>query len=184
MTDELNPIVVDVEVEEISQLLDMEVSDQIIVNPAYVKLGEKDFEINQTSTSATSIGAFYVDPASDLWRSDCIILISVRDKAGKRNGHFFGTDFFFANPIPANGGADANLVNTSAARVLYRVDSNGKSEVYSSNTSYGVYGYDINNEGRIRVYARYNSTYTYTIDGTFKVEVWALKFPNNVSPFA
>lgn len=176
------PIHVDMEVAESEQAFDMEVIEQIIVNPtSYTKLAEAEFTVNTTSTSATSVGEINISPASDLWRSDAIILVSVRDKAGKRNGYFLGCDIYFTNPIPANSGSETNIVSGSVARVLYNVSSSG--DYVQVSQAYGVFPYDINSSGRVRIYSRYHSTYSLTINGTYKVEVWALKYPNNVSPF-
>lgn len=143
---------------------------------SYVKLGSQEFTINQTSTSATSIGNFSISPASDLWTSAKIIFISIRDKAGKRNGYFLGTDNLFMNQHPANGSSSDNVTNS--ARMLYRVDSDGNYATYVGATAYGVYVYDINNAGRVRIYARYNATNSLTINGTFVCDVYALAYPD------
>ena len=146
---------------------------------AYTKLGSHEFTINQTSTSATSIGAFTITPATDIWTSEKIIFISIRDKAGKRNGYFLGTDNLIMNQHPANGSSDGAVTNI--ARMLYKVEVDGSYATYANGT-YGVYVYDINSTGRIRVYARYNGTNSLTINGTFVVDVYALDYPD-VSPY-
>lgn len=146
---------------------------------SYVKLGSGEFAANTTSTTAISLGEINVT-ASDLWTSAKMILVTVRDKAGKRAGYFLGTDAIFANPNPKNGSSTSLITNPT--RLLYRVSSDNDYEVYNGTTVYGVYAYDINDSGRVRIYARYNSTYSYTINGTFLVEVWALDYPNG-TPF-
>lgn len=176
------PIVVDMEVAENEQSFDMEVADQIVVNPPaelYTKLAEAEFTVN--TTTGVMVGNVMVDPASDVWTSAKMIYIRVRDKAGKRNGYFLGTDTFFANPIPANEDAQT-ATPSSALRYTYTYDNDQFAAVPGS-SAYGVYAYDINNSGRVRIYARYNATGSLTIDGTYKIEVYALKYPDNVSPF-
>ncbi len=155
--------------------------DTPYVAPAYTLLASAEFTVATTSTSQETIGEINISPASELWRSDAIILVSVRDKAGKRNGYFLGCDYYFSNPIPANDGAATSLTYAGIAKVLYNVTDAGDYD--QANQPYGVYPYDINNSGRVRIYARYNSSYSLTINGTYKVDVYALKFPNNVSPF-
>lgn len=155
--------------------------DTPYVAPAYTLLASAEFEVSTTSTSQETVGEINISPASDLWRSDTIILVSVRDKAGKRNGYFLGCDYYFTNPIPANDGAETSLTYAGITKVLYNVNEDG--DYNQVNQPYGVYPYDINNTGRVRIYARYNSSYSLTINGTYLVNVYALKFPNNVSPF-
>ena len=146
---------------------------------SYTLLGETEFTVN--TTAGVMVGNVMVDSASDVWTSAKMIYIRVRDKAGKRNGYFFGTDTFFANPIPANGDAQT-ATPSSALRYTYTYD-NDQFVAVPGSSAYGLYGYDINNSGRVRIYARYNATQSLTIDGTYKIEVYALKYPDDVSPF-
>lgn len=147
---------------------------------SYTKIGEKEYSASTTSTTAVLVGTFYVDTPSDLWTSANIIYITIRDKAGKRAGYFYGNDAWFVNSNPSRGITSAY---TTPARYRYTCDQNGDVIENNTTTPYGVYIYDIANDGRIRVYARYNSNGG-TTDGTYKIEVYSLKFPNNVSPFA
>lgn len=142
---------------------------------SYVKIGEVDVSTSSSSTTATLVGSFTVDTPSELWTSAKLIFVSVRDKAGKRNGYFYGTDAWFSNPIPVNQGT-ANAF-TVPARLIYACDSDGKMLVNSSN--YGVYPYDVGRTGTIRIYVRYQSSYTLTINGTYHVEVYALSWPDS-----
>jgi hypothetical protein len=177
-----DPIVVDMEVAESEQPFDMEVAEQIVVNPAgelYTKLAETEVTVNTTSTSVTVVENININPASDAWTSAHQIFVSIRDKAGKRNGHFLGADAIFSNANPANGSSAANA---APARNTYLYNANG--EFVQNNSGYGVFAYDINSSGRIRIASRYNATSSLTIDGTYKIEVYALPYPDNVSPFA
>ena len=155
---------------------------QYVKAASYVKLAEAEFTVNQTSTTSTYVGTVAVSPSTDLWRSDKIIYVRVIDKAGKRNGHFLGGSYFYLNPIPANSGTGTSLTQSYAGNVSYYVDSNGN--VNTINGVYGVFCQDIKNNGDVRIYARYNATYAPIVNGTYKVEVYALSFPDNVSPFA
>ena len=144
--------------------------------PSYVKIGEKEYAVSTTSTTAALVGGFYVDTASDLWTSAKLIFVAIRDKVGKRSGYFLGSDAIMANPNPQNGSSAINITNP--ARLTYRYTSASAFEVGNTTTGYGVYVYDINSSGRVRIYSRYNETNSLTIDGTYKVEVYALNWPN------
>lgn len=144
----------------------------------YTLLASNEFEVSTTSTSEISVGTVTVP---DGWSKDFIIYVKVRDKAGKRNGYFLGGDTFSFNLYAANG--------TTSSPPLIKfcdgVDASGK--FVQSTANYGVYmsAYSKGsgeNDGTANIKAKYNSNYG-TIDGTYVVEVYALKWPNDDSPF-
>jgi hypothetical protein len=174
------PIVVDMEVAESEQPLDMDVAEQIVVNPPaelYTKLAETELTLNTTNTSAVLVGTINV-PIADIWTSNEVIYVAIRDKAGKRSGYCLGSDTWFANANAAEG-VQSNF--TAAARVNYTCE-NDLYKARSMSTSYGVYAGYISPNGAVSVYTRYNAAYG-TINGTYKVEVYKLAFPDGVSPF-
>lgn len=151
------------------------------VNGGVVKcklLASKEFTVNTSSTSESAVGTVTVP---DGWSKDFIIYVKIRDKAGKRNGYFRGSDNFADNCYAANG------VTTSPTptRICDGVDAGGK--FVQSTSSYGVYlsAYSKvsgKNDGTATIKAKYNSSYG-TINGTFVVEVYALSWPHNDSMF-
>lgn len=145
---------------------------------SYVKLAEQEFAANTTSTTVSIIGTMSVT-ASDLWTSANYIMVTVRDKAGKRSGYFVGADAIFSNASAANG---TGTSMSNPARIGYTYSSSNVFAISAGN--YGVYAYDINSSGNVRVATRYNSTSSMTINGTYVVTVWALAFAPNTNPFA
>ena len=143
----------------------------------YTLLGSNDFSANTTSTSNTSLGSITVAAA---WTKAKIIYVRVRDKAGKRAGYFYGSDVWFVNSNLANG---STSTFATGARAIIRYSTSSQFATYTG-TGYGVFGYDINSSGRVRIYTRYNSTNSLTINGTYHCEVYALDWPDGVSPFA
>lgn len=135
----------------------------------YELLAEEEFTVNTTSTSQTSIGtiSFNAIPRTT------ILYVSIRDKAGPRNGYFYGYDAWY---MLQPGTSSSN----SAARMLYRLSSSG---AWTATTaSYGVYPYTYNpGNGTLTIYRRYNSTNSLTINGTFAVKVYGLKYPTGTS---
>ena len=144
---------------------------------SYTLLGSTELTANTTSTSNTSLGSITVSAA---WTKAKIIYVRVRDKAGPRAGYFYGSDVWFIN---ANAGNNGTSTFTTGARAIIRYSTSNQYAVYSG-TGYGVFGYDINSSGRVRIYTRYNSTNSLTINGTYVCEVYALNWPDNVSPFS
>jgi len=142
---------------------------------SYTLLGSKEFEVSTTSTTATEIGTLTVEGA---FTSDYIVYVKVRDKAGKRNGYWRGADYFVVNPNAANG--NTTTLSGGFAKVGTYVNSSGNFATSASDV--GVYPYSITSEGKITIRSKYNSSYG-TIDGTYVVEVYALPWPNDDSPF-
>lgn len=141
---------------------------------SYLKIGEADITASTTSTSAASVGNVNVT-ASDLWTSEKIVYVSIRDKAGKRNGYFYGTDTWFANPYPVNAATTSSL--TIPARMIYACNASGKWVINPSN--YGIYPYGIYSDGRVAIYSRYSSTVSLTINGTYHVDVYLLSWASS-----
>lgn len=142
-------------------------------------LATKEITVSTTATSAASAGTLSVPAAKD---STKIIYVRIRDKAGRRPGYFYGSDVFFQNVNAANGSTSAM---TAAARFIHRYSTSSQQAMYvgGTTTGYGVYAYSINNSGTVNIYRRYNSTNSLTIDGTYKVEVYAIDYPDGISPF-
>lgn len=140
----------------------------------YTKLAEKDYTVNTSSTTTTILGA--IDVGSAAWTAAKMIYVRVRDKAGKRNGYFFGSDTFFINSRAANA-ASNDLTNMPSICIRY-VSSTWS----AANSLYGVYSDKIIYGGSIQISAKYGSSAI--IDGTYHVEVYALDWPDGVSPFA
>ena len=141
---------------------------------SYTLLGSAEFTVNTSSTTATSVGT--IDCGTGAYTSDKIIYIKVRDKAGRRNGYFAGSDVFFMNQNPAN---NSTSTQTSAVKYQHYITDanlkNGQSNV-SASTGYGVYGYSITSAGVVTIRSRYDSSYSLLINGTYKVEVYSLDY--------
>lgn len=135
-------------------------------------LGKTEYTVSTTSTTAGSVGSLSLPKA---WTANKVILVRVRDKAGKRAGYFYGSDAFFMNYQAASGGTSTI---TYAGRLIHRYSTKNTfvSYVGATTTGYGVYGYSISAAGVVTIQRRYNSNYSLTINGTYDVEVWALDY--------
>ena len=144
----------------------------------YTLLTSEDVTANTTTTTATSLQSITISTA---WTTAKMIYVRIRDKAGKRNGYFYGSDCFFINYLSAN--SSTNTL-TNGGRIITTYNNNQWAQYASGTSGYGVYVYDINSSGRVRIYTRYNSTNSRTINGTYKVEIYSLDWPDGVSIFA
>ena len=137
-------------------------------------IGSKEFDVSTSSTTASVVGSvvFDTEPLSD----GDIIWVHIRDKAGKRNNYFYGHDDY-AIKIPS-------LQNGIVARMLlnYKDDAYGGTAGSSSNN--GVYVDSIEFDTKtVNIKSKYNSTYSCTINGTYKVDVYKLTVPDGMTMF-
>lgn len=135
-------------------------------------VASKSVTTSTTNTSAATVETWSTGH-SELWTSDKIIYIKIRDSAGKRNNYFYGSDTFFLNTLPANGSSTAST--TASVRFILRYNSNAYNTYQTSNTTgYGLYADTLYDDGRIRLRQRYSSTYSLTVNGTYTVSVYLI----------
>lgn len=135
----------------------------------YTKLAEQDFTVNTSSTSATEVGSINVPGLYQIYNDKSkIVYVRVRDKAGQRSDYFFGTDNYLLQPV---------VIRFVLATV------NGAPYNYG-NKSAGVYVTSIDSDSNVVLTSTYNVNTSKTINGTYHVEVYALDWPDGVSPFA
>lgn len=136
----------------------------------WTKIGNTtELTVNTTSTSAASAGTIAL--GSGHFTKSKIIYVRVRDKSGKRNGYFYGSDTYFMNWQNANGSTTTLSV---VAQEYYRYNNNAYTGAAGA---YGVYGYSINSSGTLTIRRRYNSTNTLTINSTYTIDVYEIDPP-------
>lgn len=147
-------------------------------NSSYQLIAQGEFSANVTSTGTVTL-TDTIQANQSIYTSEQIVYVKIRDKAGVRNGYYYGEDCYITNPYEYR-----EMTTNTDARVgmTYYANSAGNLISYGS-ILYGINVYDISPTGLIRFQGRYNDTYTKTIDGTYTVEVYLLKWPNDQSPF-
>lgn len=141
---------------------------------SYTLLAETDFTVDTVSTSSIEVGT--IACGSSAYTTDRLIYVRVRDKAGRRNGYYYGGDVFVA--VPRTQNESNSQVHTAISSY---VDDSGKN--YAVGGTYGILAKKIDDEGNVYIAARYNANNTKTINGTFHVEVYRLSWPDGVSPY-
>ena len=149
---------------------------------SWTKVCEKSYQISTTSTSTTTQET-WATGHSEIWQSDKWIYVEVKDTAGKRPGYFYATGQFFLPAAPFEGSTSTSANAVARTRLCYTSNSKFNQYNSASTTGYGVYVDTMYSDGRLRVQKRYNSTYSLTIDGTYKVEVYLLDPAGGVSIF-
>ena len=92
----------------------------IATYPSWELIASKEFTVSTTSTTASSVGT--ITTSSSLWDEDLLVYVQIRDKAGKQNSTFYGTDNIFVNYNAKNGSTTAI---TGLARTTTRVGTEG-----------------------------------------------------------
>lgn len=147
----------------------------------YRLLSTTKVEANLTTVVTKSIATLVLP---ELWTSSKIIYVKIRDEAGKRSGYFLGSDAFIINAKPAN---EETGTLTAFARSLYRCLNDGKFDVsvyHLHNAAYGIFPYSLESDGTLEIKGKFGTGITGEINGTYIIEVYALDWPGNVSPFA
>ena len=138
---------------------------------SYKLLASKEFTVNTSSTTPIDVGTVAAGAAA--YDSSKIIYVRIRDKAGVRDGYFTGSDSWFPNPYQYK--SQTIMLNICGRLAI------GKGTV-SAGSTVGIFPYSIASDGTVTIKAKYSSTYG-TINGTYVVEVYALEWPDKVSPF-
>lgn len=149
---------------------------------SWTKVAETSYQVNTTSTSTATVDT-WATGHSELWTSDKIVYVRVRDTAGKRAGYFYGSDTFFINHGMANPSYSSSYTN--GVRQIFYVNTDGDYGTYADGGTYGygVYPDAFYSDGRIRIRRKYNVNYSLTINGTYKVEVYLLDPPTGAPIF-
>lgn len=140
-----------------------------IEGSSWTKIAETECAVN-TTNSTPSVVLTYDTGHPEIWTADKILYVRIRDKAGKRNGYFYGTDLFFSNVDAKNENAES-AVTIASWNVIIWTSSTGFSYRASQ---FGVFPWMLHNDGKIDIGARYNVANSGTIDGTYLVEVYLL----------
>ena len=136
----------------------------------WTKIGNTtELTVSTTSTSAASAGTIALGSA--YYTKDYIIHVRIRDKNGKSNGNFYGSDTYFMNFYKANG---ATTTLSTVAQICYRYNN---SALAATAGGYGVYGYSINSSGTLTIRKRYNATYSLTVNSTYLIDVYYIAPP-------
>lgn len=136
---------------------------------AWNKIYETTVTANITSTSSTSVTILNTGDSS-LYTSSKFVWVRIRDTAGKRQGYFYGSDNFMANYYPING-----LTNNTGVFTGYRYNFTPIGKFGYTTSTYGLWPSYLTKDGDISISGRYHSTNSYTIDGTYKIEVFLLE---------
>jgi hypothetical protein len=135
---------------------------------SWTKVAETSYQVSTTGTSATTV-ATWATGHSEIWTTEKILYVRVRDTAGKRAGYFYGSDNFFT-------GVFLGTANSTGVRFSIYYDNSGAygKSVSDLTSGYGVYADTVYSDGRLRIRQRYHSSNSLTIDGTYSVEVYLL----------
>lgn len=145
---------------------------------SWTKVAEKTIQYSTTSTSESAVETWDTGH-SELWTSDKVVWVRIRDTEGKRSGYFYGSDSYLFNHDPVNG-----LSSSSVSFTGRRFTTYNDGAFSGGSSTYGIWASTLYNDGRISLRSRYYSRNSYTINSTYKIEVYLLDPAGGVSPFA
>ena len=140
-------------------------------------------ELQLTYSSTTAATAVEIALGASGWTADDFLYVKVRDKAGRRNGYFIGTDSWLMNYLAKNG-ATTNL--TAGAGLIHSQKADGTfySIGGSISSMQGIYPYSLASDGTLTMRKRYNANNTLTINSTYIIEIYKVGFaPNQGDPY-
>lgn len=136
-------------------------------------------EIEDSYSSASAVKIKDIDLSSVLPDDDVLLCVLIKDKAGPRNGCFWGS-MCFIGLMPDSTG------NRTSANLCYGIYRNVWTQAGGSGSSgsYGIYASIMNNGTKeLSIYHKYSSSYG-TIDGTYTIEVYLLDYAPGGNPFS
>ncbi len=143
---------------------------------SWTLLDSTEVQVSNPGSSATVVHTF---TDSNAWTGDKLVVVRVRDKAGRRTGYYIGSDSFFMNQRAATGLS----VAFSVSMTYNYYDSSGSLTVTATTSSSrnGIYAKSIAPSGGVDIYA--NALSGTTIDGTYVVELFTLDYSDGLSPY-
>lgn len=136
------------------------------------KVFEKTYEVSTTSTTATKVEDIPITREDNTW-----YYAIVESTGAPTAGYCYGSESFFKRM------KYGNTTNSQSFIVSCRILSSMAPKYQTDTTAgYGVY-VSVNNDGVISVWSKYSSSYSGTVDGTYKVTVYQMAEPVPMLPY-
>ena len=140
---------------------------------SWTKIAETSYQVSTTGTYNVMLRT----GNTDIWTSDKLLYIRIRDTAGPRSGYFYGSDNFVPNFKALSGSETAT---TNILKNCYKYSS-GAYSTFSN--SYGGRVTNVDSSGDITIPFRYSSSYSGTINGIYSIQVYLLDMPSGITIF-
>lgn len=141
-------------------------------------ISSQTVELSCTSTSWTKLET--LDVGTDVF-FDGVVYVKIRDTGGRRSGYFYGSDSIIFNIRYINNASTVTSAAISNCVGWYASNSNlvtsKDNMTITEQAYYGLRAARANADGKLEIFGRYSSSYSKTIDGTYKVDVYLLPYP-------
>lgn len=141
-------------------------------------ISSQTVELSCTSTSWTKLET--LDVGTDVF-FDGVVYVKIRDTGGRRSGYFYGSDSIIFNIRYINNASTVTSAAISNCVGWYASNSNlvtsKDNMTITEQAYYGLRAVRANADGKLEIFGRYSSSYSKTIDGTYKVDVYLLPYP-------
>ena len=126
-----------------------------------------EITVSTSSTTATSVK---IITQSGQIKAGDVYWVSIRDKAGRRSGYFYGSDSICISTQDDHTNQSVHYYYGTVSQGI------GKYGVYCSDIS-KYSGTSLTKKYAIYLSSKYSSSYSQTINGTFEYKVYKLKNP-------
>ena len=141
-------------------------------------LSSQTVELSCTNTAWTLLET--LDVGTDVF-FDGIVYVKIRDTGGRRSGYFYGSDSIIFNNRYINNDSTITSAAISNCVGWYASNSNlvtsKNNSIMTEQAYYGLRAVRAYADGKLEIWGRYSSSYSKTIDGTYKVDVYLLPYP-------
>ena len=146
----------------------------------YTLIHSEEIEDSYSGTSSAELKTISL---SEDWAAGKLVYVKIRDKAGPRQGYFYGSDSWF--PCFSSITGSGSVGTKSAGVVGYSLGSgtNNLSINGGNNAFYGLFVGKYKRD-EIVIYHQYSSSYSKTIGGTYTIEVYLLDYAPSGNPFS
>lgn len=140
---------------------------------SWTKIAETEHSFQITGTSIQNVFTWRTEQ-SNIWTSNKIIYIRIRDKAGPRIGYFYGSDTFFICRYPINNNSSGQTdFNNNETSVTF-IDFDYEGYVVNTTPKHGLYVNQLTTTGTIYFYGP-DTTQHSIINGTYTIELYTLE---------
>lgn len=119
---------------------------------SWTKIAETEHSFQITGTSTSNVFTWHTGQ-SNIWTSNKIIYIRIRDKAGPRIGYFYGSDTFFICRYPINNNSSSRTDFDNNETSVTFIDFDYEGYVINTTPKYGLYVKQLSKTGEIYFYS-------------------------------
>lgn len=146
----------------------------------YTLIHSEEIEDSYSGSSSAELKTISL---SEDWAAGKLVYVKIRDKAGPRQGYFYGSDSWFPCFSSITGSGSAGMKNAGVVGYSLGSGTDALSINGGNNAFYGLFVGKYKRD-EIVINHQYSSSYSRTINGTYTIEVYLLDYAPGGNPFS